>query len=266
MCRLAAYCGPEIPLEQIIVAPQHSLLEQSHHVSEAKLAVNGDGFGFAWYNDGLAPGLYRDVLPAWSDGNLPSLCRMIRSRLFLAHVRASTAAETSRVNCHPFTHGRWSFMHNGQIPDIAAIRRPLEALLPDDVYALRRGSTDSELVFLLLLAAGLEDDPAAAITTVLALLRKHSRYGSGRHAVRLTCVLSDGENIFAFRHASDTRQPTLYLHRTEAGGWVLASEPLTDDRASWDCVAPDRLLKLSRDGRCEAALEKWSSRQTVEAV
>ncbi len=131
MCRIAAYAGPSIPLENIIIRPKHSLLEQSQHATEAKLAVNGDGFGIAWYDDGPEPGLYRDVLPAWSDGNLTSLCRMVRSRLFLAHVRASTVGETSRQNCHPFTFGKWSFCHNGQVPHFPAIRRRLEAALPD---------------------------------------------------------------------------------------------------------------------------------------
>ena len=129
----------------------------------AKLAVNGDGFGIAWYGLDEFPGLYRDVLPAWSDGNLISICRMIRSRLFLAHVRASTVGETSRTNCHPFTLGNWSFMHNGQIADIARIRRPLEASLPDRFYDARRGTTDSELIFLLALANGLEEHPHRAM-------------------------------------------------------------------------------------------------------
>ena len=35
MCRLAAYTGPEIPLENIIVVPRHSLLEQSQSATEA---------------------------------------------------------------------------------------------------------------------------------------------------------------------------------------------------------------------------------------
>lgn len=45
MCRLFAYLGPDIPLGQIVVEPSHSLLEQSQSATEAKLAVNGDGFG-----------------------------------------------------------------------------------------------------------------------------------------------------------------------------------------------------------------------------
>ena len=128
MCRLTTYLGPEIALERIIVTPSHSLLEQSQAATEAKLATNGDGFGIAWYNDDPIPGLYRDVLPAWSDGNLPNLFRMVKSHLFLAHVRASTVGEVTRVNCHPFTSRHWSFAHNGQIAEFVKISRALETI------------------------------------------------------------------------------------------------------------------------------------------
>ena len=69
------------------------------------------------------PGLYREVRPAWSDENLQHLCRHIRSPLFFAHVRAATGTPTTRPNCHPFVHGRWMFMHNGQVGDWSLIRR-----------------------------------------------------------------------------------------------------------------------------------------------
>jgi predicted glutamine amidotransferase len=245
MCRLAAYIGPPVPLRSVIVDPAHSLLEQAMHATEAKLAVNGDGFGFAWYDQDPEPGLYRDVLPAWSDGNLLGLCRMIRSRLFLAHVRASTSGETSRVNCHPFTYRNWSFMHNGQVPDIDKIRRPLEALLPDDLYAHRRGTTDSELIFLLLLTFGLTTDPTTAFQTLLETLRRHSAYGTGSHAVRLTCVLSDGAQIYGFRHSSDRHPPTLYARKNSDGGWLLASEPLDPNVKTWTAIEPDVLTTLT---------------------
>ena len=123
MCRWAAYIGEEVFLEDIVTAPCHSLIAQSHCAREAKSPTNGDGFGIAWYGDRPEPGLYRDILPAWSDPNLKSLCRQIKSDLFLAHVRASTGGATSRANCHPFVSGRWSFMHNGQIGGFERIRR-----------------------------------------------------------------------------------------------------------------------------------------------
>jgi len=247
MCRLAAYRGPSIALEDVIVRPAHSLLEQSHAAVEAKLRTNGDGFGIAWYGCGRGsiPGQYRDVLPAWSDGNLPSLCRMIESPLFLAHVRASTVGETARANCHPFVHGRWSFMHNGQIPHVATSRRPLEATLPDALYDARRGTTDSELLFLLMLANGLDADPFAAIARTLAQVDAHHREDMA--ATRITCVLGDGERLFAFRHATDRRSPGLY-----AGSWgegtVLASEPLDGQADRWTRIEPDRVAVLSDAG------------------
>lgn len=47
MCRLVGYVGPAIALERIVTRPSHSLLRQSQQAHEAKLAVNGDGFGMA---------------------------------------------------------------------------------------------------------------------------------------------------------------------------------------------------------------------------
>lgn len=246
MCRLAAWIGAPAPLEKIVIAPTHSLLTQSQDATEAKLAVNGDGFGIAWYQDAEArPGLYRDVLPAWSDGNLPSLCRMIRSRVFLAHVRASTGAETSRLNCHPFTYGRWSFMHNGQLGGFSRIRRRLEASLPDTLYDLRRGSTDSELLFLMLLHEGLEVAPYRAVTRVLGRIR--SERSPSDKPDRITCVLTDGEKIYALRHASDDRAPTLY-YRVGPTGTVLASEPLEAGQSGWQAFEHNTLTVVTKDG------------------
>ncbi|SLN53542.1 class II glutamine amidotransferase [Pseudooctadecabacter jejudonensis] len=246
MCRIAAYAGPAIPLENIIICPRHSLLEQSQHATEAKLAVNGDGFGIAWYGEGGDPGLYRDVLPAWADENLTSLCRMVRSRLFLSHVRASTVGGTSRQNCHPFKHGRWTFMHNGQVPHFPQIRRALEQALPDELYAARQGTTDSEMVFLTLLAHGLDTDPEAAMTRTLAAL------GAGPAPVKLTCVFSNGHDVFAFRHASHGKAPTLYVSGPlDNGGRAFASEPL--DGGAWDVVPENQIVTLGKPAVSQAA-------------
>ena len=245
MCRLAAYLGPARPLSEIVIDPSHSLIAQSQEALEAKLAVNGDGFGIAWYGLRSEPGLYKDILPAWSDSNLLSLCQHISAPLFLAHVRASTEGETARANCHPFTQGNWSFMHNGQTGSFTALRRPLEASLPDHLYALRRGSTDSELMFLLLLSAGLEDDPEQACRTVIAQMTDTARSVGVTAFLRQTCVFSDGHSLFCFRYASDGRCPTLYVSRTFAGGGlVVASEPLNGRPDQWAEITPNQLVRL----------------------
>lgn len=245
MCRIAAYTGPAIPLENIVVRPAHSLLTQSQHASEAKLAVNGDGFGIAWYGSDGALGLYRDVLPAWADENLTNLCRMVRSHHFIAHIRASTVGETSRSNCHPFRYENWAFCHNGQIPHFPRIRRRMEAALPDHLYAMRKGSTDSELIFLTLLANGLQDDPAAALRRTLDAIGPAASEGR----IKLTCVFSDGVTLYAFRNASSGVAPTLYVSGVlDNGGRAVASEPLCGTAAHWTALPCDTLCQVDVAG------------------
>ena len=149
MCRWAAYRGEPLYLEELVSSPAHSLIEQSHCATRAKTATNGDGFGIAWYGDRPEPGRYRDILPAWSDCNLRSIARQIRSPLFLAHVRAATTGATRRDNCHPFVHGHWSFMHNGQVGGFETFRKQADMCIPDALYRHRKGATDSEVLFLL---------------------------------------------------------------------------------------------------------------------
>ncbi len=134
MCRFLAYSGQPVFLEEFVSSPCNSLIHQSQHATEAKTGTNGDGFGLGWYGDRPEPGLYREIRPAWSDENLLSIARQVRSPLFFAHVRAATGTASTRANCHPFAHGRWMFMHNGQIGGYGAVKRRLEALIPDGLY------------------------------------------------------------------------------------------------------------------------------------
>ncbi len=239
MCRWAAYIGPEVFLEDIISAPRQSLIAQSQHAREAKAETNGDGFGVAWYGSREEPGLYRDILPAWNDPNLRSLARQVRSGLFLAHVRASTGTATNRSNCHPFAVGPWCFMHNGQIGGYERLRRHLDMLLPDHLYACRLGTTDSEVMFLLALAYGLAEDPQGAMARLAGTVETLAgKYGC-EPLLRFTAAFSDGRRHYAVRYASDAFAPTLYYrkHHT-AGGRTIASEPLDAERDDWEAVPP----------------------------
>lgn len=122
-------------------------------------------------------------------------------------------------------HGRWSFAHNGQIAGFADIRRALEAALPDPLYARRQGTTDSELLFLTMVAHGLDDAPLDAVAGTIAAVEALQ---DGPAANRMTCLLSDGGRIVGFRHSGDWHAPTLYVSRgpLDHGGRALASEPL----------------------------------------
>lgn len=246
MCRLLAYSGDPTFMDALVCAPYNSLVRQSLHACEGKTATNGDGFGLAWYGQREEPGIYRDLRPAWSDENLKSLCAQVQSHLFFAHVRAATNTATTRANCHPFSCGRYAFMHNGQIGSYHKIRRRLEALLPDALYDQRAGSTDSELLFLLIIArmeAG--DTPAQAVVSVLSATKALMIEAGIKDALRFTAILSDGQTIWAFRLACDRRSPGLYL-RENSGATIIASEPLDNLRDAWTLIANSSLTTIRR--------------------
>ena len=229
MCRLAAYLGEPLFLEELIAKPRHSLMHQSLRAEEAKVVTNGDGFGVGWYGEREEPGVYRDATPAWADDNLLALSHTLRSRLFFAHVRAATSGANSRQNCHPFHHGRHLFMHNGQIGGYGEMRRTMESWLPDHLYAARRGATDSELLFLLAMAR-IEDGAAMDVAMLgvlddtVALMRERGV----RQPLRFAAVMADGQKLLAFRMSTDSKPPTLYLRRG-CSGTIIASEPLGDE-------------------------------------
>ena len=245
MCRWAAYIGPEVFLEDILCTPEHSLIHQSLSASECKTATNGDGFGVAWYGTRDEPGIFRDTLPAWSDGNLRSIARQVRSRLFLGHVRASTGTATSRDNCHPFAVGRWSFMHNGQVGGYDQIRRDADMLIPRELYHHRRGTSDSEALFLAALGDGLDTDPLGALERTAATFEERARSTGQRPHLRLSACLSDGARLIALRHASDDRAPTVYYRWLEAGGWAVVSEPYDADLDGWTVLEPGQMMTLN---------------------
>jgi glutamine amidotransferase len=239
-----AYLGEPIFLEDLVCKPRHSLVRQSLRATEAKTVTNGDGFGVGWYGERQSPGVYHEVMPAWSDQNLLALCANVRSPLFFAHVRAATGGGISRQNCHPFQHGPYMFIHNGQIGGYPQVRRAMETLLPDSLYENRHGGTDSELLFLLIVArieagAPVLDAVRSVLNETVTLMQSR---GIGA-PLRFSAALADGEQVWAFRWASDDAPPTLYL-KPQPGGWAVASEPLGDDAEAWSTFLPQQMVHL----------------------
>ncbi|PZU88373.1 MAG: class II glutamine amidotransferase [Chelatococcus sp.] len=244
MCRFLAYSGAPVFLEDFVASPCHSLIHQSLHAAEAKTGTNGDGFGVGWYGERPEPGQYREVRPAWSDENLLSIARQVRSHLFFAHVRAATGTATTRANCHPFVHGRHMFMHNGQVGGYPLIRRRLEALIPDGLYGLRAGTTDSEALFLLTMAridAGMAAGAAlaSALGDTLALMAE----AGTQEPLRCAAALADGETIHAVRWSTDAKPPSLYVCE-RPDSVVVASEPVDAARECWQALPCNTLVTV----------------------
>lgn len=251
MCRWIAYRGDTIALECYVTRPTHSLVAQSMHAFESTAALNGDGFGLGWYGEHPEPGIFRELRPAWSDENLRHLCRHLRSHLFFAHVRAATGTAVTRTNCHPFACGNWLFMHNGLVGNWGRLRRHVEALIPDELYDARAGTTDSEAVFLAILGAGLlgpqarQNPVAATARTVARITDLMGRVGEGA-PFRFTAALANGHDLYAFRYAANDAANTLY-YRASAGDVVVVSEPLDRDHGNWTAV-PENTVLVARAG------------------
>lgn len=241
MCRWVAYTGRPERLENVVTRPARSLVHQSLHAAQCKTATNGDGFGIGWYGDREAPGLYREISPAWSDENLMSLCAQLSARTFFAHVRASTGAATARANCHPFSVGPWLFMHNGQIGGFCSIRRRIENMIPDRLYSQRRGGTDSEAIFLIAMGEIDNEGPVQALRTALTRITLEMREVGEAQALRFAAAMTDGKALTVFRWSSDPQAPSVWF-RQSAGALVVVSEPIDDQVDGWQAVPANHVL------------------------
>ncbi|MET3587289.1 putative glutamine amidotransferase [Pseudorhizobium tarimense] len=125
-------------------------------------------------------------------------------------------------------------MHNGQISGFDRIRRRMEAILSDELFHARTGTTDSELLFLLALEFGLDQNPQGAIARAIATVERLSAGVSDDVLVRFTAAFSDGRSLYAVRYATDSRPPTLYAAPLgDASSYCLVSEPLNDEVDRW---------------------------------
>ena len=250
MCRWMAYAGDKIYLENLLFLQKNSLISQSLKATKSSFATNGDGFGVAWYGGRKTPGVFKDVLPAWNDENLRQLSQHVKSNLFFAHVRATTGTGVSRANCHPYTYGKWSFMHNGQIGHWQLLRRDIESLISKDYYSYRFGTTDSEALFLLALSYGLEKDPIGGMKKAIERVQALLDLNKASEPLRLSAALSDGKSIWSFRYSSDQQSPSLFygtpdLHKKKAKLSMIntiASEPFDDDSDHWTPVGESKVV------------------------
>lgn len=275
MCRLIAYLGSEILLNEILVKPVNSIVMQSLHARESTVPTNGDGFGLGWYVPQLAeePALFRSIFPAWNDQNLLHLTSKIQSGCFFAHVRAASVGGANNDNCHPFLRGRHLLMHNGQIQDFIAIKRHLRHMLDDDIYNWIKGDTDSEHLFALFmqLAKGKKLDSLSVVADILQqtfgeIERLITQFGQPGPSYYNICM-TDGKRIVATRYCTDpdivpesmhywsgkyfSSEPgPVHQKKSNSHECVLvSSEHLTDVSLNWNEVPANHFLLVDSEHR-----------------
>jgi len=247
MCRWMAYSGAPIPLDQLLLKPEHSLIDQSLESRMGATTTNGDGFGMGWYGAREEPALYKTILPAWNDANLADLAACISSPLFMAHVRATTGSPIQQSNCHPFRHGKWLFVHNGLIADFARVKRDLVLAIAPELFAELRGSTDSEAMFFLALTFGLDADPIGGIARMAGFVEQVGRAHGVVQPIQMSIGLSDGERLYGFRYSSEGASRSLFHSKSMTALYEI--NPEIRDRFSPDAraVVSGPLSRLSEE-------------------
>jgi glutamine amidotransferase len=263
-----AWFGQPLLLDELLFKTPHGIVDQSLHARMGAEPTNGDGFGLGWYGFGDGPGVFKSVAPAWSDANLRHLAGHIESPLFIVHVRAAIGSPVQELNCHPFRHGRWLFVHNGFINDFHELRRDVMLALDPGLFAEVEGTTDSEVVFHLALTFGLEDDPIPALERTVGFIEGIAAERGIDDPVQASFGVTDGETLWGVRYNTGGRARTLYvsadvdtvrrLHpenerfsRLSPDDRLIVSEPFSDLPGVWEPVPEATAVTVRRGGVLE---------------
>jgi glutamine amidotransferase len=247
MCKLAAYLGPYIRLDEFLLEPSHNLLQQALRLREIPAVSYPDGFGIGWYTADGVPAVYTNPLPIGSDANLPHLAHSLYARLWLAMVHDATAPFAAGLqNNQPFYDDRLLFLHQGFLEDFSRLRRTIRDFLEPRLEAEIKGNTASEHLFALLRHL-LSDDPELPLEQALGALFDllTSWVGEGRSLLNL--IVTDSESLYAARHAMNVNCPPLYYSVDDDAfpeGQLVASEPLTESEF-WQPLPEYHLLILN---------------------
>ncbi|MCL9684784.1 class II glutamine amidotransferase [Legionella maioricensis] len=271
MCRIVAYLGRPAVLQDILVTPKNSIVMQSLHARETDLRVNGDGFGLGWYVPAISPepALFTSISPAWNDRNLLNLTAKTQSPCFFAHVRSASSGGVTKFNCHPFIHGEWMFMHNGEINNFVLVKRHIRHLLDDDIYDWIQGETDSEHLFALFLqlAKGRDLNQLSVVGDVLQetlqkiaeVIKEFGKKGPSYYNICMT----DGQRIIATRYCTHEKKKNLTFHYLEGyifaeeGKWlkeegppsfiIVSSEKFNDLAEGWEDIPPQHMMLVDEN-------------------
>lgn len=246
MCRHLAYVGPWRSVHDLVMAPPHSLYEQSWAPRRQRHGtVNVDGFGAGWYVDSRPePVRYRRAQPIWTDASFASLAPTVGSTCLLAAVRSATPGTSPDESAAaPYTHGRWLFSHNGVLDDWPTARKVLAPETADVADA--RTGVDSALLFGLAVARW--QGGAGLGAGLVAAARDALDCGGGR----LTMLACDGEALAGVV----VGEPMWLRDDTASGGGVtVASEPHDDD-VGWRELADRTLVEATPAGLTETPLD-----------
>lgn len=276
MCRFIAYQGHPVLIAELLYKPRHSLVRQSMRAELMSQPFNADGFGIGFYTEGeSSPCIVRTCSPAWSNRGMESIAQRLSSSRVFAHIRAaSPGLPVQDTNCHPYGHGRFQFMHNGDLANFRTFKRRLQSGLSEVAWNGIEGSTDSEHAFAVFIdqAGG----PEARLTTsglrkalvgTLARLVELDEQCNFPGSLICNFAVSDGVSTVISRFASRAERPaTLFysvgsrylldgedgdmlpLQGDQPGAVMVASEPITRRPEDWTELPVNHTITIDSGG------------------
>ena len=259
MCRHIGYIGNKEFIDKVILEKNHSLIDMAFQPKEMENAkLNADGFGIGWnsHENRNKFFLYKNYIPIWNDQNLKSLTKNIKTNLMIANVRSATLLENMGYqNTHPFVFDNLLFSHNGYIENFeTSIRSDLLSLLDKKLLSTIKGSTDSELIFLIIINIyKKEKSLLKAIKEAIKILSKICK------AAMLNFIIAEYKDkkykLYATKTAIKLTSPSLYYQINKNKSIYISSEKL--DKKKWVSVKNNSLIECSKNKLKIMEIEKF---------
>ena len=212
MCRVLAYLGERILMEDLLYKPDVSFVNQTHQAALLnRLNLAGSGF-LAWdaYSERPElPFVYRSTQLPIYDRNLRALAAKVRATCLLGHLRGvpyNVSSIISEQNLHPFLFDdtRLALAHNGQLARFDEMKFALLHRMKPELARVVRGTTDSEWFYALLLSQLENPHTDLGVQDICEAVVKALRVvAETRHELRIrtfspmNLFLSDGNDLVA---------------------------------------------------------------------
>jgi predicted glutamine amidotransferase len=203
---------------------------------------HGDGWGIATCESGAHPTLLLEPTRAKESHAFKQAAHNLKADGTLLHFRWATGnLAIKEGNTHPFTEGDLSFIHNGALipPD------SINHLIDPQYLTQRRGETDSESYFFLILTEAKKFGLEAGIRSAIDLIRENSDFSSLN-----AMLLTPTEFFIINEHNFEKRPKGEPLDYYDLAYLMSGSEILVAssgwDQSGWEVLPNHRLMVVDR--------------------
>lgn len=180
--------------------------------------------------------------PANKSDQFTKLSRTQKSDGSLLHLRWATSnLSIKEGNTHPFTYGKYSFIHNGGITPTDS----LDPFVDADLLSQCRGETDSEKYFYLIVTEIRKLGEIEGIKSAIKIITSQLKYSS------LNAMILTASSLFIISEHQPQRRPEgepedyyqLY-YRADQRGFLVASSGWNQE--GWTPISNHKLLEIDR--------------------